>query len=136
MSQANVQIVRTLLRAWERGDFSSSEWADPDIEFVAQGLTDGLLPGARHGEGTLRGVEAMQRSWREFLSAWDDFKAEPEEIIDAGEQVLVLARLGGRGSGSGAPAEGLRGACLFTLREGKVVRLALYTDRAEALEAV
>ena len=124
MSQENVEVVRTIYRALERGDYSSNEWADPDIEFVAP-----------HEERTLRGVEAMQRSWREFLSAWKDFKAEPEEIIDAGEQVLVLDKLGGRGRGSGVPADGLRGASLFTFREGRVVRLAQYTDRAEALEA-
>ena len=125
MSQENVEIVRSIYRAVERGDYSSSEWADPDIEFVAP-----------HEERPLRGVEAMQRSWRDFLSAWKDFNAEPEEIIDAGEQVLVLEKVGGRGRGSGVPAEGLRGASLFTFRDGRVVRLAQYTDRAEALEAV
>jgi ketosteroid isomerase-like protein len=124
MSQENVEVVRSIYRAVERGDYSSSEWADPDIEFVAP-----------HEERPLRGVEAMQRSWRDFLSAWKDFKAEPEEIIDAGEQVLVLEKVGGRGHGSGAPAEGLRSASLFTLREGRVVRLVQYTNRAEAFEA-
>src|SRR6478609_2619585 len=125
MSQENVEIVRSIYLAVERGDYSSSRWADPDIEFVAP-----------HEERPLRGVEAMQRSWRDFLSAWKDFKAEPEEIIDAGEHVLVLEKVGGRGRGSGAPAEGLRSATLFTFREGRVVRLAQYTDRDEALEAV
>src|SRR5436190_682712 len=121
MSQENVEIVRSIYRAVERGDYSSSEWADPDIEFVAP-----------HEERPMRGVEAMQRSWREFLGAWKDFRAEPEEIIDAGEQVLVLEKVGG----SGAPAEGLRSASLFTFREGRVVRLAQYTNRAKGLEAV
>ena len=125
MSQENVEIVRSIYRAVERGDYSSSEWADPDIEFVAP-----------HEERPLRGVEAMQRSWRDFLTAWKDFKAEPEEIIDAGEQVLVVEKVGVRGRGSGAPAEGLRSASLFTFRDGRVVRLVEYMDRAEALEAV
>jgi hypothetical protein len=101
MSLENVEIVRSIYRAVGRGDYSSSEWADPDIEFVAP-----------YEERPLRGAEAMQRSWREFLSAWKDFKAEPEEIIDAGEQVLVFERVGGRGRGSGAPTEGLRSASL------------------------
>src|SRR5436190_14002054 len=125
MSQENVEIVRSIYRAVERGDYSSSEWADPDIEFVAP-----------HEERPMRGVEAMQRSWREFLGAWKDFRAEPEEIIDAGEQVLVLEKVGGRGRGSGVPAGGLRGASLFTFREGRLVRLAQYTNRAKGLEAV
>jgi ketosteroid isomerase-like protein len=34
MSQENVEIVRPIYAAWERGDFTSAEWVHPDIELV------------------------------------------------------------------------------------------------------
>jgi ketosteroid isomerase-like protein len=42
MSRQNVEIVRSIFAAWERGDYSSVEWAHPEI--------GGLSPTARHPE--------------------------------------------------------------------------------------
>jgi len=63
MSQENVDIVLSMYAPWERGDFSSAEWAHPDIEWV---IADGPAP------GSWKGVAAMVEGWREFLSAWDE----------------------------------------------------------------
>ena len=127
MSQENVEVVREIYRLWEGGDFSSSEWADPDIEFVS---------GAGPEEAVHRGIEAMAEAWREWLSAWEDFKVEPREFIEAGDDVLVLTEFRGRGKASGISVDAMPGGSLLTFRDGKVVRLATYTDRAKALEAL
>jgi ketosteroid isomerase-like protein len=125
MSQENVEVVRMLFEQWREGDYYATDWADPGIEFVM------TTPGG----GTSRGLEAMQESWRDFLRAWQEFRGVPKEIIDAGDQVLVLNEFGGRGRESGVPIRGMRGAALFTFEGARVVRLVLFTDWDEALEA-
>jgi len=64
MSSANLDLVRSIYAAWERGDFSSSEWAHPEIEHAD---ADGPLVG---GTG---GFERLGHGVREFLTA---FRAE------------------------------------------------------------
>jgi hypothetical protein len=82
MSQENVEIVRSILADWERGDYGSNDWAHPEIEFV---VPDGPTP------GTWRGLAGMGEGWREFLSAWEDFRPVLEGCrgFDDG-RVLVL----------------------------------------------
>ena len=117
--------VRSILANWARGDYSSVEWADPDIVFI----------GADNPEET-RGIEAVGRRWRDFLTAWEHFGTTPEKFIDLeDDRVLVLVRFEGRGRASGASTTSFSGAQLFTLREGRVVRLVLYSNIGDALEA-
>ena len=88
MSQENVEIVRSLYAVWERGDFSSAEWAHPDIEFVS---VDGPTP------GSWTGLAGMTKGWSAWLSAWDEFRIEADEYRELGnERVLVLTRQGGK----------------------------------------
>jgi ketosteroid isomerase-like protein len=61
----------------------------------------------------------------------------PERFIDAGhDRVLVFSREGGRGKESGAEVQTHLTAHLWTLRDGKAIRMQSYWERAEALEAV
>jgi len=121
-----VEIAREIYRDWERGDFSSVKWADPDIEFML---------GSGADEAVHRGTEAIGQSWTEWLRAWDEFRVEAEKFLDLGDDILVLVKFGGRGKTSGTPVEGLLGGNLLSFRNGKVVRLVAFTDRNDALEA-
>jgi ketosteroid isomerase-like protein len=121
---ANVDLVRSIYADWERGDFSSAEWADPEIEFAFAG---GPEP------GRWKGLAAMADGYRDWLRAWEDFRAEPEEylVLDS-EQILVLVRNSGRGRTSGLPLTERSVANLFRLRHGKVTGITVYLDRALA----
>ncbi len=126
MASANLDLVRSLYAAWERGDYDSDEWAHPEIEFVSP---DGPTPGRWIGR------RGMAEAHREFLSAWEDFRQEVDEYRELdGERVLVLSRFSGRGKTSGLELEEMRskGAELFHIRDGKVTRLISYWDRERA----
>jgi ketosteroid isomerase-like protein len=123
----NLDLVRSIYAAFERGDFSSAEWADPEIEFV---IADG--PEASSSTG----VAAMTASWRKWLSAWEQWRVEAEEYRELdGERVLALTRLRGRGKTSGMEIGQIsaRGANVFNVQSGKVTRLVAYNDRDRAL---
>jgi ketosteroid isomerase-like protein len=129
VSQANVDLVRSIFAGWERGDFSSSDWAHADIEYV---IAD------EPGSETRIGVTAMAEAWREFLRSWQEYRVEADEYrrIDE-ERVLVLLKVFGRGKTSGLDlgtvASERRGANVFHVRDGKVTRLATYFDKQRAL---
>jgi ketosteroid isomerase-like protein len=125
MSEENVEIVRRVYEGWARGDFSEGEAFHPEVEFE---MVDWPHP------ATSRGVEEMRHTWQTTLSAWDDFRAEPDDIVDYGDKVLVLNSISGRGKGSGAEVSA-QTATVWTLAAGKVVRLALYWDKVAAREA-
>ena len=127
MASANVELVRSIFAAWERGKFDSADWADPDIEFVR---ADGPAP------GSWRGFMNIAGAMRESLSAWENFRPKAEEYRELdGERVLVFITVGGRGKRSGVDVALLRarGAELFHLRAGKVTRIVTYHDRERAL---
>jgi 2-deoxy-D-gluconate 3-dehydrogenase len=112
--------------AWARGDFSSIDWADPEIEFV---FADGPAP------GRWKGHTEMSKAWGQFLATWEDFRSEAVEYRELDdERVLVFIRNSGRGKGSGIGVEQLaRGANLLHVRGGKVKRLVAYFNRERAL---
>jgi ketosteroid isomerase-like protein len=123
----NLDLVRSIYAAWERGDYGAIEWADKDIEFA---WADGPEPGGRTG------LPEMAEGWNQWLAAWDDFRSEAEEYREIdGERVLVLGRNTGRGKTSGLDLRQrpTKQASLFHVRNGKVTRLVLYWDRDRAL---
>ena len=128
MSQENVEIVR---RAWEAFIRHDNEAAlalyDPEVEIDVRNE-------ARVGAGVYYGVEGVQRWFRDLLSAFGDVGSEVEEWIDADDQVIAVVRSYGRGRRSGVPVDMLE-AHLWTVRDGKLVRLRTFATKEAALEA-
>jgi ketosteroid isomerase-like protein len=127
MSSANLDLVRSIYAPWARGDFSSAEWAHPEIEWV---MADGPSP------GQWTGLAGMAEGWSDFLRAWEDYRTDGETYreLDA-ERVLVLAHFSARGKASGVEIRQVwaKGATLFHVSGGKVTRLVTYHDRDRAL---
>jgi ketosteroid isomerase-like protein len=124
---ANLDLVRSIYAAWERGDYSSAGWAHPEIEFV---IADGPSP------GSWSGLAGIKEGFRDFLGAWENFRGHAEGYRDLdNERVLVFTRFIGRGKTSGLEVGQLRakGASVLHVRDGKVTRQVFYLDRERAL---
>ena len=131
MSQEDVEIVRSVFEASSRGDTEAVlAHYDLDVEWNAERTQ----PGVGFGE-SYRGHDGLRRFFRQWREAWDNDEYELEELIDAGGTVVSVARQQGRGRVSGAAiARPITG--VWTIREGKVVRVIWFPTREEALEAV
>jgi ketosteroid isomerase-like protein len=106
---------------------------DPEIEFqFDESPVGGMLPPDL--VGVHRGHEGYVRVWEAGLEAADNYRLEPEEVIDFGDRLLVVGRQTGRGTSSGIPFDEPL-LSLFTLRRGLVVRLKDFATRDKALEA-
>ena len=86
-------------------------------------------------QGVYRGRDAFRGYFERFREEWDDYRVNAEEVRDSGDKVLVFTRQSARGKASGVQID-LRIAHLWTIRDGKAVRMQAYFDREEALKAL
>jgi ketosteroid isomerase-like protein len=106
---------------------------DQEFEFqFDESRVGGMLPpdlvGVHHGH------EAYVRVWKVGLEVSDDYRLEPEEVIDLGDRLLVAGRQRGRGTGSGIPIDEPL-LSLFTFRRGLAIRMKDFARRDTALQA-
>jgi ketosteroid isomerase-like protein len=133
MSQENVEIVRRAFEVFSRegpaGVISRGFWS-PEIVWDA---SRSGLP----GHGVYRGYdEATSYFEDDWFQAFplEEWEVVVEELIDNGDQVIAMSRQRGRGATAGVAAE-LELAVICDLRDGLIVRIETYLDRAKALEA-
>src|SRR4051794_26872341 len=97
MSQENAAVVRQAFGEFARGNFWVPELFDPDVRIT--------WLDAVGTEAETVGHQAMGSFVLNFLESWDELTLAAERIIDAGDQVVVLAVWRGRGKASGVPTE-------------------------------
>jgi ketosteroid isomerase-like protein len=139
MSEQTVELVRALqpsgidlveALAGDEGAFVEGISAvfDPALEcaFVANESS---------GFTTLayRGADGFVEGWREWLSPWESYRIDAEEFIDAGDQVVVLARVQARTRRGGVEMQHAPGA-VWTIEEGRIRRVEFYLEGSQALE--
>jgi ketosteroid isomerase-like protein len=134
MSQENLEFARRNYEAFN-GMLRRGEVERPLIE--ATWTRDcvlkpsGLLPESAE----MHGHDGIARFIRNQMEAFDELQVETIEFLDAGERVVVPVRFGGKARYTGMDVA-FEIVHVLTLRGGKVARLDMFQDRAEALEAV
>ena len=121
MSQQDVETVRSGYDAFNRKDIPAAlAMQDPQIEWIEAG-------GGRAPAGTFRGSQSVATEvFAKVPQTFDDFRAEPEQFIDAGEHVVVVGRFRGKAkSGSTLDAPFVH---VYQMRNGKGVRFQNYVD--------
>lgn len=128
MSRQAIEIVRSSFEAFARRDDQGTvrDYAE-DVVWDMSGYTD--WPGGT----TYRGLPAIQGFFRDWLAPWAEWRWEPIELVDAGDQVIVVGRDHGRLRGGTGTVE-RQVAQVWTVRDGRVVRISNYRTREEALQ--
>jgi ketosteroid isomerase-like protein len=128
MSQENVETDRQAGAAFDRRDFDA--WlAHFDPEVVWYAVADEPEPGPFRGH---QGIMELVARWLDLLP---DLRQEVEEYIDAGEYVIVPARVRGHTVGSDADVI-VDEVFVNKYRNGKIVEVREYRTREEAFAAV
>src|SRR6266508_4241462 len=134
MSQENVDLVRNL---YALGDFLNPNPDEIDRAFrdyLDEQFELRLPPDYPEGEPVFRGREGLAQVTAMLQEAWREWRFEPERFLDAGERVVVFARIVGKGGASGLPFE-LETTHVWTIHAGRATSLLAYRDRSQALEA-
>jgi len=130
VSRQNVELVR---RAYEHRQVHG--------DFLAETLAPDYVWDMSHFRGwpeqqTYEGVDEARRFIREWTAAFDDRELVVVAIHEAGDdRVVGILRQHGPSRSTGLPVD-MRFARVFTIRDGKRLRMEMYADPEEVLKAV
>jgi ketosteroid isomerase-like protein len=125
MSRENVEIVREVNSAFERGDLSGAlAAADPEL------VTYRATPDGR----TFHGREGFLDAMSDWVENFAEYGFTAEDYRDAGDRVLVRFRQWGRGEASAVDVEGYFWV-VYTLADGRITRLDIFNAEDRAREA-
>ena len=127
MSNENAELIRRAYQAYANGDPAGMlEYIDPDLEWTyLDPALEQPTPQVCHGRQEL---ERVLRHWGEH-----GLRAELEEVISAGELVMVSVRTPGIDARFSRGGDD-RAYSVFTVREGRIVALRDCRNRQEALQ--
>jgi ketosteroid isomerase-like protein len=126
MSQENVQIV-------QRGFEQYFATGEPPWDVYDEGIE--VYDHDTPDQGVYRGHAGVARWLEDWGAAWAEWSIDLEQLIDAGDSVVVFIRMRTTGLGSGIQTD-REDAQVLRLRDAQVVRLDYFNDRRQALKAV
>lgn len=126
---SNIDIIKSLYQAFERGDISSVlNILDPNVEWIE---SEGIPYG-----GTFIGHEAVLNGvFHKIGAEWDNFQAHVDEFLDAGDTVITLGVDSGTYKATGKSMQAAT-ASIWTLKHGKVVKFVQYIDTLKVVTAL
>jgi ketosteroid isomerase-like protein len=116
MPQSNMEAVRHAYEAFNRRDFDALlQVVDPEVEWHQ--FTQ--FP----DRATYRGSEELRDRFltRQLVEQFGDFRIDIEELVDAGDHIVMIGHIVAHGSASGVPIR-LRVVNILEMRDGKVIR--------------
>jgi len=126
MSQENVEIVRSIYEALNRGDWdAATRLTDADFEVT---IERGPNAGSHRGRDSIQAVIEDQRE------AFDSWIVEVEQVADGGDQVVAMITNHLRPRGTDAEFE-MRNGHIWTIRDGVALSLRGFSNPEEALQA-
>ena len=139
MSQENVEIVRALIPPPDT-DVASLLRNDSLFEQMTTALEPLIDPAIEsvaiwHGGATTYvGIDGFRKLWLDWLEPWATYYVRVDEVIDAGDRIVVLIRDRARRHDTEAEIELISGS-VWEVRDCKIVRAEFCGSREEALEA-
>ena len=127
MSQENVEIVRQVFEAF------NSEDIDRIVAFTHPDFLAEVTAEISTEPDTYRGHEGIRRYFRSFQDPMYEIRFYAEQFWDAGDSVVVALRLTAKGRQTDIPVE-QRSAGVWTIRDGRVLRVQAYASTSEALQ--
>jgi ketosteroid isomerase-like protein len=126
MSRDNLEVVARHMAAYLSGDYATALTAySAYVECDTRARPEGQV---------YRGREGIVEAFRVWRGTWDDWNGDIEEIVDAGDRVLMVLHESGRGKASGVQVE-QRTFFVYELRDRMIVRVTVLVDEDQAREA-
>jgi ketosteroid isomerase-like protein len=100
----------------------------PDFEVAMIGPDYMPRTGAGHG------FDGFSEAWLDWTSPFETFQIDVNEMVDAGDRVVSIARQTGRTKTGGVEVE-TQAAAVVTIDGGRISRIEFHLDRAAALRA-
>ncbi len=147
MSQGDVEVVRGWWTTWLDGEGAALSVSAGEVVYDHREDPDDLfahldpdvevhpLTGAMLEDVAYRGYSGVRRWLEDVAAYWDAMWVRAERFLDAGDSVVVLGGVYGRGKKSRVPIEG-PAAWVCQLRDGRLSYVRIYLDHASALRAV